>query len=93
MRRERAKRYAGDVSRRFRAFVLDDLFFRSFADAQRFYRETAPQLPLEYQRYLGANDRYWLLTQVLGRIDAIHPRVYDRAREVELEPDEVLDLR
>lgn len=42
--------------------------------------------------YLGAVDRFFLLTSVLGRKDAMHPWLYDRTREVELAPDGFIDL-
>jgi len=41
---------------------------------------------------IAAGDRYYLLTHVLRRPDAIHPWLYERCREVEAEPDECLDL-
>jgi len=42
--------------------------------------------------YLGAVDRFFLLTHILGRKDAMRSWLYDRCREVELEPDGHLDL-
>lgn len=41
---------------------------------------------------LGRADRFYLLTNLLHRPDAIHPWLYERCREVEAQPDECLDL-
>lgn len=41
---------------------------------------------------LGRADRFYLLTNLLHRPDAIHPWLYARCREVEAQPDECLDL-
>jgi hypothetical protein len=42
--------------------------------------------------WMGRHDRYYLLTRLLHRLDAIHPWLYARCREVEAAPDGHLDL-
>lgn len=70
----------------------DELHSLDYEAALEFYREAGQWLTDADQAYLGCVDRYFLFTAILGRLDGLHPWLYDRCREVELEPDGHLDL-
>lgn len=42
--------------------------------------------------WLGRNDRFYLFTRLLHRLDGVHPWLYARCRELEAAPDGHLDL-
>jgi hypothetical protein len=93
----RATRYLKDCrdAEAFSALVADVQKF-SFKDACAFYDEFVPGLNAAEQAFLGANDRFFLLTEVLGRKNIVpsmrHPWLYERVREVEAKPDGFVDL-
>lgn len=46
----------------------------------------------KHYAYAGRNDLFFLLTQIIGRDDMLHPWIYARCREVQAEPNGCLDL-
>ena len=88
----KAKRYADGASPALVDLITSRLPYFSFAEAMEFYRDFVPRMNGSDLALLGCNDRFFLLTGLLNRPDAIHPWLYDRAREVEAEPYGYLDL-
>jgi hypothetical protein len=78
-----------------------------FSDTMNLYHRLEPLLSLknaqhltnsEIERrrntlaFLGCNDRFFLLTTLCSRADAVHEWLFNRCREVEEEPDGHIDL-
>lgn len=70
----------------------DELHSLDYEGVLEFYTAVLPHLRDTDLAYLGCVDRFYLFTSILGRHDGFHPWLYDRCREVELEPDGYLDL-
>lgn len=58
----------------------------------RFWIEVEAAYPDQAVRWLCLADRYYLLVRACRRIDAVHPWIYERCREVEANPDGCIDL-
>lgn len=88
----RADRYAANATPALADFIDRKLRFISFEKAKAFYAEAVPYMNAADLALLGCNDRFFLLTGLLNRPDALRPWVYDRCREMETRPDGYLDL-
>lgn len=88
----RAERYAVGASPSLVSLITERLPYLSFSEAMNFYSEAVPRLQPTEVALLGCNDRFFLLTGLMNRVDMIHSWQYDRAREVEADPDGYLDL-
>ena len=64
--------------------------FEDIADLWKILEASVPGP--ETRAWLAIHDRYYLLVRVLHRLDAVHPWLYARCREVEASPDGHLDL-
>jgi predicted phage terminase large subunit-like protein len=64
----------------------------TFGEAKAEYRAVLDRSDVDELRWMCRHDRFFLLTCVMGRADALHPWIYERCREVEREPVGFLDL-
>ena len=87
----RGERYGADCGKEFHDIVrrMRDL---TFEQACNIYKAAEGQLTANQEAFLACNDRFYMLTRVLGKVDAVHPWIFKQCRMVEREPDGFLDL-
>jgi len=90
----RGERYRNPGNEWLAKFIQEKLFTFDYEETAAWYAETARKLSPSTGdlALLGCNDRYFLLTVLLGRQDAEHPWLFDRCRQVERDPDGYIDL-
>lgn len=88
----RGVRYLTPQTEELAKFITNRLRFLDFDQTCEWYRKIVPLLDNKGRALLGCNDRFFLLTGLLRRSDALHPWLFDRCREVERNTDGYLDL-
>jgi hypothetical protein len=90
----RGTRYRHPKNSKVERFIAQKLRYLDYDQTLAFYKQLAKAkcLHRDILAFLGCNDRFFLLTHLLGRKDALHPWIFNRCREVEASPDGHIDL-
>lgn len=88
----RAARYKTAANESLAQFITDELHYLDYPTTLLWYEHVVPALDREGRALLGCNDRFFLLTGLCHRKDALHPWLFERCREIENDPDDYLDL-
>jgi hypothetical protein len=91
-RRLRGARYLPWEEAWLRQQVAEELPYLDYPRTRAWYDACEPDLRASERAFLACNDRYFLLSRLLGRGDVEHPWLFERCREVECAPDGHLDL-
>lgn len=97
MKQLRGQRYLAGANPDFVEIITKKLLYYDFDETVQLYDYinkcvNAGTLSVDDLALMGCNDRYFLLTALCQRKDALHPWLFDRCREVEASPDGHLDL-
>lgn len=88
----RGTRYLTAKNEPLKRFIVERLPYLDFDQTCEWYAKAIPRIDQDGRKLLACNDRYYLLVFLLRRVDALHPWLFDRCREVEADPDGHLDL-
>src|ERR1700722_5931554 len=88
----RGTRYLTKANEALARFITTRLRYLDYYETLDFYAKIVPKLDHMGRALLGCNDRFYLLTGLLHRRDALHPWLFARCREVEANPDGHIDL-
>lgn len=72
--------------------ISGELPYLDFEETLEFYEWAETVMTDTDRALLGCNDRFYLLAALCHRPDVLHPWIFERAREVEANPDGHLDL-
>ncbi len=72
--------------------ALAGLWSKPRKEVEEFYVEVFRREDRQGLRWLGCNDRYFLMTVLLRREDVRHDWIFARCREVEADPNDRIDL-
>ena len=79
IRKLRGERYCNPSNEWLAKFIQEQLFTLDYGETAAWYATARKLSPLTGDlALLGCNDRYFLLTVLLGRQDAEHPWLFDR---------------
>lgn len=88
----RGERYLRKSNESLARWLVEDLPYLDYNETANAYEVMGGQIDRAGAALWGCNDRFFLLTTLLKRRDAMHPWLFERCREIEAEPDGFLDL-
>lgn len=88
----RGTRYLTKENEELKQFIVNELKYLDYEQTVDAYDHWHSRTDAMGRALWGCNDRFYLLTHLLGRLDVLNPWLFDRCREVEANPDGYIDL-